>query len=42
MTIHGNDPVFVSFAAFYASFLWIVFFRDPEGNIIELMEGYRD
>jgi glyoxylase I family protein len=20
----------------------IVFFRDPEGNIIELMEGYRD
>jgi glyoxylase I family protein len=22
--------------------LRIVFFRDPEGNIIELMEGYRD
>jgi len=20
----------------------IVFFRDPEGNILELMEGYRD
>ena len=22
--------------------LRVVFFRDPEGNIIELMEGYRD
>jgi glyoxylase I family protein len=38
----GIEPDPIIDAAKVVPGLRIVFFRDPEGNIIELMEGYRD
>lgn len=38
----GIDPDFVKDCSHICPGLRVAFFRDPEGNVVELMEGYTD
>ncbi len=39
---HGIEPDEIIDLGYIVPGFRIVFFRDPEGNILELMEGYTD